>query len=620
MAQADYVIEANPPGLAFRTENNAINKAIQTQNSGATAPTSTEPFMPWADTSNASRHYLKIRNPNNDAWNILFEYNIADDYLTTHAGVTEVGTIAKLRAMTQAPRRVWVSGYHTKGDGAFGSNIFEWDSTSVEADNGGTIIKLFGTTIGRYKLKYSGAVNIKWFGVVGDWNGTTGTNESTLIQNALDYARDNNIKKVVFPFTTGSYLMNDVTVHQGIELEGIGRLRVYNPSSTPDVINNCTLVFDTDGTDFITWGGDNFVQNINFYGVDKSVPMISNASDGRLFFFNCSSSGFIVGFGKQFGGGTLGSSWFNRCHASQNNYGFRSLVDSHVLNCEMNANTLDGAYQPTGANDTEWIGNKVEFNEINGFNFFQAEDNSITGGIVDRNYEYGIKVIQTEVIVSNTQMTRNGRDFNVLGGSHFYGESAKFILSNIKTKTGADDGGSGDITPDYCISIGGTTSLSEVHVSNSDLTGFTIQALDIGDAKLVSTNNKGIQDKTKLFDEGTTVLSGNTFVSQLDYLQDIQQMSIFDMYSYEVDVIIENVTSAVNYFARFIVLLSVTSSTTADIQSYKVVGDSAVDLTGATKMNIIPNISSDSGGSFIRIVAQATSNDDMNITIKTNTK
>jgi hypothetical protein len=62
---------------------------------------------------------------------------------------------------------VWVSGYHTKGDGAFGSNIFEWDSASTDADNGGTIIKLDSVVTGRYKLRYSGAVNVKWFGAVG---------------------------------------------------------------------------------------------------------------------------------------------------------------------------------------------------------------------------------------------------------------------------------------------------------------------------------------------------------------------------------------------------------------------------------------------------------------------
>ena len=89
-------------------------------------------------------------------------YNISIGELAN--SVKQVDTIADLRAMTKSYNTLWVSGYHTKCDGAFGSNIFEWDSTSVEDDNGGTIIKLDSLTTGRYKLRYYGSANVKWFG------------------------------------------------------------------------------------------------------------------------------------------------------------------------------------------------------------------------------------------------------------------------------------------------------------------------------------------------------------------------------------------------------------------------------------------------------------------------
>jgi len=57
--------------------------------------------------------------------------------------------------------RVDILGYYTKGDG--GGGTFYWDSTSTEADNGGTIIQATGITAGRWKRVFSGAVNIKWF-------------------------------------------------------------------------------------------------------------------------------------------------------------------------------------------------------------------------------------------------------------------------------------------------------------------------------------------------------------------------------------------------------------------------------------------------------------------------
>jgi len=78
--------------------------------------------------------------------------------------VKPIDTISDLKALPHTPSTVWVSGYTNKGDGAFGSHIFEWDSASTEDDNKGTIIKLDSITTGRYKLRYDGSVNVKWFG------------------------------------------------------------------------------------------------------------------------------------------------------------------------------------------------------------------------------------------------------------------------------------------------------------------------------------------------------------------------------------------------------------------------------------------------------------------------
>lgn len=62
--------------------------------------------------------------------------------------------------------RVDVLGYYAKGDG--GGGIFYWDSTSTEADNGGTIIQATGVTTGRWKRVINGAVNVKAYGAKGD--------------------------------------------------------------------------------------------------------------------------------------------------------------------------------------------------------------------------------------------------------------------------------------------------------------------------------------------------------------------------------------------------------------------------------------------------------------------
>jgi hypothetical protein len=64
MSQHDYNI-ANGGGAAVRADINNALLAILSQNSGATAPTTTKPFMPWYDTTTG---YYKMRNSADSAW------------------------------------------------------------------------------------------------------------------------------------------------------------------------------------------------------------------------------------------------------------------------------------------------------------------------------------------------------------------------------------------------------------------------------------------------------------------------------------------------------------------------------------------------------------------------
>lgn len=79
MQVTDYEItktDANT-GPSVRDAMNNIFNAIKTQNSSATEPTNPSAFMPWVDTSNATTHYLKLRNHSNDGWFIMIEYDVA---------------------------------------------------------------------------------------------------------------------------------------------------------------------------------------------------------------------------------------------------------------------------------------------------------------------------------------------------------------------------------------------------------------------------------------------------------------------------------------------------------------------------------------------------------------
>ena len=82
---------------------------------------------------------------------------------------------------------IHVLGYHTPGDG--GGGIFYWDSTSIESDNGGTIIQATDITTGRWKRPGSGTVNVKEFGATG----LGIVSDSSYIQSAINYVESQSI-------------------------------------------------------------------------------------------------------------------------------------------------------------------------------------------------------------------------------------------------------------------------------------------------------------------------------------------------------------------------------------------------------------------------------------------
>ena len=98
--------------------------------------------------------------------------------------VDSIANLKNLNTEIEANATVELLGYYNKGDG--GGGTFYWDSTSIEDDNGGTIIEATGVVDGRWIRSYSGAVNVKWFGAVGDED----KDDTVVIQAAFDAGID----------------------------------------------------------------------------------------------------------------------------------------------------------------------------------------------------------------------------------------------------------------------------------------------------------------------------------------------------------------------------------------------------------------------------------------------
>lgn len=81
MAQSTDITLANQSGLAFRTELNSILAALSSLQSGSSAPTTTNAYQLWIDTS-SSPAQLKIRNGANSAWIV-----VSSDVTATNLGL-----------------------------------------------------------------------------------------------------------------------------------------------------------------------------------------------------------------------------------------------------------------------------------------------------------------------------------------------------------------------------------------------------------------------------------------------------------------------------------------------------------------------------------------------------
>lgn len=80
--------------------------------------------------------------------------------------------------------------------------IFFYDkSDATSTDNGGTVIINAGR---RFKRLYSGPLDVRWFGMKGDYNGTSGTENSAAFKAAINAAR----KDEVLMVPAGQYYVN----------------------------------------------------------------------------------------------------------------------------------------------------------------------------------------------------------------------------------------------------------------------------------------------------------------------------------------------------------------------------------------------------------------------------
>lgn len=230
-----------------------------------------------------------------------------------------VDTIADLRNEAGKYKYVYVTGYHTKDDGAFGSHIFRLKGVkTTETDNGGTvIIATVGGTDYVYELQYDGAVNVKWFGAKGDGV----ANDSIAVQNT-----GLNFDTIIF--TKGTYLLDTLTFPNiNIILEKGAILKPTSGSIISFGVLGKTKVATINAGDyeiFDTTNGD-----ISFISVNKINPLWFNQN--------------YVGFSQRISGYLAG----HNAIGNKNNFNY-THIDGYRA-CEKTTSTIEDLYIGTFA-------------------------------------------------------------------------------------------------------------------------------------------------------------------------------------------------------------------------------------------------------------------------------
>jgi len=266
-----------------------------------------------------------------------------------------------------------VTGRVTENDG--GGGTFFYQSASAVSTNLGTVFKPASTT-GRWLRLYSGALNVKWFGAVGD--GVTDDTQS--FTNAIQIASTGTTNGVVYvPASTTAYMIKDITVaFPGVTLRGDASQHNYEArgmkSSILKALAGTTTMItlpDLLGAEVPTSSLDNLYIDGNSIA-STGVKLRLTGTLRNVTVTGCLSQGILgetlnssvmdnvsllsnTGYGMVITNSVIRSTTFlfTGCIFRSNNIGLliNEADGGHFINCLFESNTKNGViiYKPTAA-------------------------------------------------------------------------------------------------------------------------------------------------------------------------------------------------------------------------------------------------------------------------------
>ena len=323
MATHDYDL-ANQSGASFRSDLNNALQAILTNNSSASAPSTTAAYMFWADTSTG---LLKIRNSSNNGWVELLQLD---------------GTLTLEDGSATAPALAFRDDLNT---GIFSSEANKLDvacagGTKLQVNINGIII---GGTVTDDGATHDGDVT---------FTGAAANVVFDKSDNALEFA-DN--AKATFGADADLTISHDGS-NSIINDAGTGELHLQRVGSTVLALDaNGVTITDPNGATVVTIkgfeGSDGIIDLIADEGDDNGDKwrISSVASDNDLIFLNDTSGSNVQKWGIDTSGnvvqtGTLTASLGS---ASAPSYTFAGDTDTGMFRTDGTSNDISFTCQGT---------------------------------------------------------------------------------------------------------------------------------------------------------------------------------------------------------------------------------------------------------------------------------
>jgi len=429
------------------------------------------------------------------------------DPVTASAG-SQVSDIVALRATepTFDGEQISLLGHTIP---AIGSGVFYFDaSDTTTADNNATVIVTAGGA--RWKRDIEGEVSVEMFGSIPDWDGATGTDNTTTLQAAIDYAIANSSKLKV----SGRYMHSGLVAAapiDGFELSGYtwedelynsdtsGGHAIHISSSDQDIRAYGVSIKDLSITGNALSGGGIRADALGWY--DISVRFPSPSVFDHLKIEGHGVDGIHLGKSSTEGAGNV----------------------IRVSNSLITKNGRTGVVALANTNLVTVIGNTITSNGRDGVESNQvASTNTIQGNLFADNVRYGVYCNRCE----EPFIVYNGFNRNLQGavlltgdasGSIKYTEAA-VVQGNL---FGDNGGGSGTPTELTIVACKGTT----VHSNYFFGTGQDRMILLGSNAEGVSIRANHFKDLTtevKLTISGGAV---NTYYTFEDFGEDILRSS-----------------------------------------------------------------------------------------------